>query len=145
MQNLVVFLMSLLIGYGATSLFSDGVNAQTERLPIGKSDLVLEVRKTHAHAFLAEYDHTLILKAGLREIDSKEMTGDSGGLSRIDVLRVARNRYAFRDHGRTVCLDIDERRFDVDCEFQTAGVRIGHFDFDSFRRWRYISETDGGS
>ncbi len=106
--------------------------------------MVLEVRKTHAHQFLAEYDFKLVLKVGSTEIDSEDMTGDSGGLSRIDVLKVAERQYAFRDHARTICVDLEERGFDRECDFRTPGTLIGHFDFDSSKRWRYISEVDGG-
>jgi hypothetical protein len=106
------------------------------------SNLVVEVHKVHAHFFLAEYDFKLILRSGSREIDFKEMGADTGGLSRIDVLRVDSKHYAFRDHVKTACLDVGERKFDRDCELSKPAIRIGHFDFDSSRRWRYISEID---
>lgn len=142
MLKVSLYIVSFVIGYAAVSLLSENSNAQIERLPIAKSDLVLEVHKTHAHAFLAEYDFKIVLKAGSREIDSKDMTGDSGGSSRIDVLRISPSLYAFRDHGKTVCLDIRERKLDAKCDSQTSATRVGHFDFDSSKRWRYISEVE---
>lgn len=143
MMKALIYIISFVIGCVAVSIFSEDSNAQIERFPIGKTDLTLEVHKTHAHAFLAEYDFKLILKKGPIEIDSKDMTGDSGGYSRIDVWRISKLRYAFRDHGRTVCLNIDERKLDARCDAPASGTRIGHFDFDSSKRWRYISEVNG--
>jgi len=140
MLKAVTYFASFLIGSAAVSLVSDDSGAQIERFPAGNTALVLEVHKIRAHAFLAEYDFKLVLKSGSSEIDSKDMTGDSGGLSRIDVLEVSKSRYAFRDHGKAVCLDIDDRRLDARCE--VSGTRIGHFDFDSSKRWRYITEVD---
>ncbi len=139
--KLAIFFSFFLVGDYAASLFDPNAGVQIEQFSIGRTGMVLEVHKTHAHQFLAEYDFKLILKTGSKEIDSKDMTGDSGGLSRIDVMRISKSQYAFRDHGRTVCLNIDERKLNPECDL--SGIRVGHLDFDSSKRWRYISEVDG--
>src|SRR6476659_2520667 len=118
MKNLTVLITSFLIGSGSISLLSSG--SEMVELPIRNSDLILKVRKTHAHPFLAEYDLLLILNDGSKEIDSTPMTGDTGGLSRIDVLKLANGTYVFRDHAITVCLNVKERKFDRLCDSPTS-------------------------
>lgn len=140
MLKVTIFVISYLIGSGVSSLLSEDSNV-VEQFPFGDTGIVLEVQKKHAHLFLAEYDFTIILKSGLKEIDSIVMA-DTGGWSRIDVLRVAAGRYAFRHYGRTVCVDLAKGSFDDYCDSQKEATRIGYFDFDSSRQWRYLPDLD---
>jgi hypothetical protein len=116
---------------------------QVERIRVMNSDYVIEIEKRHAHLFLAEYDFTLRLKLGTKVLDEAEMTGDSGGLSRIDVIKLSGNRLAFRDHAQAKCVTQGGKKLD-NCTADTGGRKIGHFDFDASRRWRYIDQDLGG-
>jgi len=142
-RKIALFFFCFLLGDCSTSVLDPSAGIQIERLAFEPTGMVLEVHKIQAHQFLAEYDFKLVLKSGSKEIDSKNLTGDTGGYSRIDVLRISRGLYAFRDHGRTFCLNMDEPKLNSHCD-PVAGTRLGHFDFDSSRRWRYIREVEGG-
>ena len=137
-----VFITCFIFSSCVTSILAPHSNAQIETLRLGTSDLVLEAHKTHMHPFLAEYDFKLVLKGGSEELDSVEMTADSGGLSRIDVLRIDSSTIAFRDHAKTECLNIPLEKFDG-CSSTISGKRIGYVDFDSKKKWRFI-RRDGG-
>ena len=112
---------------------------QVLEFPIANTDLQLKVIKTHAHPFLAEYDFKFVLNFKEKEIDAINMTGDSGGYSRIDVLKTE-DGLAFRDHGKSVCLDFGRRTF-KDCAENSTTLNLGHFDFDEKRDWRFIPNT----
>src|SRR5205809_2535258 len=84
---------------------------QIERMGIAGTDLVVEMHKTHAHVFLAEYDFKMVLTAGGENLDSEEMASDTGGLSRIEVLWIDQRTIGFRDHISTKCLDIEREKF----------------------------------
>lgn len=142
MRDLILFLATFVFGSFAASVFSSSGSAQVETFRIDGSDLAVEVHKTQAHLFLAEYDFKLVLKAGSEELDSVEMSADTGGLSRIEVLRIGEETIAFRDHGRTECLNIPAEKFKY-CDSTFGGERIGYFDFDAGKRWRFI-RRDGG-
>lgn len=115
---------------------------QIEELAVGYKDMKVEVIKTHAHPFLAEYDFKLILKSGGREVDSHEMTGDTGGYSRIDVISIDDRTLAFRDHVQIICLDLAGRRFQS-CDGRTEGRELGRLDFDKNKIWRFIRMDEG--
>jgi len=136
MLKVTIFTISFFIGCEAFFMFSEDRNV-VEQFPLGDSGIVLEVQKEHAHLFLAEYDFKLILKKGSKEMDSTVLAVP-GGRSRIDVLKVRAGQYAFRHYGRSVCLDIAKERFDGCYDSQQQGIRIGYFDFDSARQWKYI-------
>lgn len=105
--GLIVYLLSFCVGYGAV----EPADEQVEQLALGQSGLIVEVRKTHAHLFLAEYDFELVLKANGQVVDTVRMSGDSGGLTMIDLLRKDSSTYAFRDHAQTQCLDLIKATF----------------------------------
>lgn len=137
-------LSTLTIGALLVAAISAGCGgAQIERVRIMDTDLVAEIEKRHAHLFLAEYDFTLRLKEGATVLDSVEMTGDSGGLSRIDVLQVDGDRLVFRDHARAECVSV-ARKVIENCPRETGRNQIGYFDFDASRRWRFIGQDLGG-
>ena len=102
--------------------------------------MILEVIKTNAHPFLAEYDFRLVIKSHGKEIDVVDMTGDTGGLSRIIVLRLDEHTIAFKDHAKTVCMNLVKKGFE-DCLGKRGGLDVGYFDFDSSHKWRFISES----
>lgn len=118
-----------------------GVDADSQTFPVGTPGMLLEVEKIHAHPFLAEYDFTFTLKDGPQELGSMKIS-DTGGYSRIDVLKVDPSTYAFEHLGDTTCMNIAEKRFES-CFIQTAGRRIGYFDFDTARNWRFIPDFGG--
>jgi hypothetical protein len=134
LSGLIVYLLSFCVGYWFVAGPSDG---QVESLALGESGLVVEVRKTHAHLFLAEYDFELVLKADGKTVDTAQMSGDSGGYSRIDLFRVNSSTYAFRDHAQSQCLDLSIPRFES-CGLDRFGIPIGYFDFDKTKTWRFI-------
>lgn len=105
--GLIVYLLSFCVGYWAV----EPADEQVEQLALGQSGLIVEVRKTHAHLFLAEYDFELVLKANGQVVDTVRMSGDSGGLTMIDLLRKDSSTYAFRDHAQTQCLDLIKATF----------------------------------
>lgn len=140
MLKIAIFTISFVIGCEAFfTLFPD--SNVIERFPLGDSGIVLEVQAEHAHLFLAEYDFKLILKIGPKEIDSVVMA-DSGGMSRIDVLKVGTSQYQFSHYGRNVCLTIGERSFEDYCDSQKQAIRIAHFGFDSSQQWKFIPDID---
>ena len=134
-------------------LFGGCTRSQTERIFLASPDLFVEVEKINAHVFLAEYDFKLHLIGAGRRIASANMTGDSGGLSRIDVFRVNQNTWAFQDHGRAFCIDVKKQTIEVcgfdglsvpgstikECSFRVQGLKLGYFDFDESRRWGYVA------
>ncbi|HMT06668.1 MAG TPA: hypothetical protein PKA82_01605 [Pyrinomonadaceae bacterium] len=138
MRGFVVFIVAITVGLLCVFGFSSDDDSQVETFPLLNTDLVLEVRKKHAHPFLAEYDFKLVLRSGKTELDHANMTGDTGGLSRIEVFKNNETTFAFRDHAKTVCLNIDSERF-KECDSVSLGKQIGFFDFDSERNWRFVS------
>ena len=136
----IIFIISFFIGCETFFIFSPNTNV-VEQFPLGDSGIVLVVQKKHAHLFLAEYDFKFILKMGGKEFDSVVM-GDSGGMSRIDVLKVGAGQFRLSHYGRNVCLTLGERSFDDYCDAQKQAIRIGHFGFDSSRQWKFIPDLD---
>jgi len=139
----VVILLILVVGCA---------HVRVVRIPLASTGLFVEIQKMHAHAFLAEYDFKLHLVESGRRVASVDMTGDSGGLSRIDVFRLDADTWAFQDHARTFSVNVKDRTIkdaysckDVEghaiteCSFKVEGSRIGYVDFDKSKRWRYIS------
>lgn len=142
MKDVVPFLVAFIFGVHALSIFSPNGNAQVETLRLEGSDLVVEVHKTHAHPFLGDYEFKLLLKVGADELDHVDMNADTGGRNRIDVVRTDSLTIAFRDHARAVCLNMASEKFE-DCTTRALGKRIGFFDFDSNKNWRFV-RLDGG-
>lgn len=135
MLRVTIFLISFFIGCEANSLLSADDNV-VHRSRVGNTDMVLEVQKEHAHFFLAEYDFRFILKRGANIIDLV-VVADTGGRSRVDVLRDVEGRTVLRHYERNICLDRFTRSFDDYCDIQKDAVHIGSFDFDSTKRWRF--------
>ena len=136
MKDVLPFFAALVFGIYAISIFSPNGTAQVETLRLEGSDLVVEAQKTHAHPFLAEYDFKIVVKAGSTELDSIDMN-DSGGRSRIDVLQIDNSTIAFRHYANTECLNIAREKFEY-CGLDISGKRIGKFDFDAKKKWRFI-------
>lgn len=135
MLRVTNFLIAFFIGCEAHLLLSVDDNV-VHRFSVGNTDMVLEVQKEHAHLFLAEYDFRFILKRGANVIDSV-VVADTGGRSRVDVLRDAEGLTVLRHYERNICLDRFTRSFDDYCDIQNDIVHIGSFDFDSTRVWRF--------
>lgn len=140
MLKVIVFLFSFSIGCEVHSLLSDESNV-IDRFPVGKTGVVLEVQKNHAHFFLAEYDFIFVLKRGVNVIDSV-MVADTGGRSRIEVLKSIDGRTVLQHYGRAICIDKSSQSFDDYCDGQKGAMHIGSFDFDSSKRWRFIPELN---
>lgn len=136
MLNGAIYLICFLLGASAVETFDPAGDPDVQRLRLGASDLVVEVQKTHAHPFLAEYDFKIVVKTGSAELDSIEMS-DSGGRSRIDVLQIDNSTIAFRHYANTECLNIAREKFEY-CGSDVSGKRIGKFDFDAKKKWRFI-------
>ncbi len=139
-NGILIFFLCFLLG-DCSAVFDPESGVQTERVAIGSTSLNLEMRKRHAHLFLAEYNFTAALVAGSTELDSVEMTGDTGGLSRIDILALNQRMIAIRDHTRRECLSLATQRFER-CPSETTGRPLGYFDFDSERRWKFFLAAD---
>ncbi len=137
-----IFVACLILSGLAASALGPVSNAEIERIHLNASDLIVEVHKTHAHPFLAEYDSRLVLKGGSDELDAVDMNSDTEGRSRIDVLRIDPSTVAFRDHAKAVCLNIASEKFE-DCTVRPLGKRIGFFDFDSSKKWRFVRRDEG--
>ena len=131
---------------------------QVERIRIADTQMEIAMEKTHAHAFLAEYDFTLHLLDRGRRVASANMTGDSGGLARIDIFRVDSDTLAFKDHARALCVELTTRKIEScglecvedqssfkHCDWDVGGVRVGSFDFDEDRNWRFIGVEPGNN
>ena len=136
MIRAAIFLLCFAFGSFVVSTLSSD-RGDVEQIRIAGADLVVEVYKTHTHPFLAEYDFKLVLRVGSEAVDAVEMTGDSGGLSRIEVMRLASGMIAFRDHGTTECLNVAKEKFEY-CDSTLPGTRIGYIDFDATKTWRFI-------
>lgn len=144
MKDVLPFLMALILGIYSISIFSTNGDAQVETLGFEGSSLVVEVHKTPAQAYWGEYDFKLLLKDGSEELDHIDMSGDAGGLGRIDVLRTDSMTVAFRDHAKAVCLNMASEKFE-DCTKRASGKRFGFFDFDSNKNWRFVRRDGGAS
>lgn len=118
-----------------------GSGTQIRILDVPGTTLRVEMRKTHAHAFLAEYDFEVVLKRDGKEIDRANLGADTGGLSRIDVFQQI-SSFAFRSHSITVCV-YPERGTLEDCEVESSAKELGHFDFDEKKVWRFIPADSG--
>lgn len=140
MLKAIILIVSFFIGCEASFMFAHDRNV-VDRFALGDSGIALEVQKEHAHVFLAEYDFTFTLKMGSKDLDSI-VIADTGGRSRIDVLRVGAGRYQLSHYGRNVCLTLGEWSFYDYCNSQKQAIRIGHFGFDSSRQWKYIPDLD---
>lgn len=141
MRNSIIFVATLSIGMLCVFGSSSNERTPVETFRLLNSGLALDVYKEPAHLFLAEYDLKLVLKAGKTELDSANMTGDTGGLSRINVSKENESTIVFRDHAKTVCLDVARKRFN-ECDSVSSGNQIGYFDFDSKRKWRFVSRSE---
>ena len=135
-----VLLFSFLIGYGAHLLLSDDSNV-IDQFPVDNTGIMLEVKMEHAHLFLAEYDFTFVLKKGSKVVDSV-VVADTGGHSRIEVLKDTHGRTVLRHFGRNICLDKSTLKFDDFCDTQKEAVLIGYFDFDTTKHWRYLPDLN---
>jgi hypothetical protein len=107
-------------------------------LPDSGAILALRLRPTHA--FLAEYDRTLVLRlADGREI-ACDLLADTGGYARTHL-------YAFRDGSYLLRGSFDAVRIEatnpaiapVSRDIEDASEYVGAFDFDERRRWRFFA------
>jgi len=65
----------------AISITGCGSGTQIRIFDVQGTNLTVAVEKTHAHAFLAEYDFEIVLNRNGREIDRADLGADTGGLS----------------------------------------------------------------
>jgi hypothetical protein len=147
-----ILLLSILtlIAIGALDLAYEGVYIESLhsseavfKIPGISAELVLERRGTHL--FLAEYERTLILRVGLREIMRQEAAADTGGYSRMNVYQISPSEYFLSGE-----LSYDRYSLDMSVpainkatlEEKPANSRfIGCFDHDE-EGWRFIPEPE---
>lgn len=112
------------------------------KIPNTSAEIVLERRAIHL--FLAEYERTLVLRIGKKEIIRKEVAADSGGYSRMNLYFISPTEYFLRGH-------ISHDKFFLDIQKQTLSEAIedkpkeakflGAFDRDE-TGWRFISVSE---
>jgi 5-enolpyruvylshikimate-3-phosphate synthase len=115
-------------------------------IPGTSVEIILERRAIHL--FLAEYERTLVIQIGTKELIRKEVAVDTGGYSRMNVYQTSPTEYYLSGD-----LSFDRYFLDVaKVSFREAGLNtkplsakfIGAFDRDEEMGWRFISARERG-
>jgi hypothetical protein len=113
-------------------------------LPNINAEIILERR--HAHLFLAEYERTLVLRVGGKEVSRKEIAFDTGGYSRVNVYQISPTEYFLSGD-----LSFDKYQMDITqpkineavLEKKPSTAKfVGAFDSDERRNWRFITASE---
>ena len=107
------------------------------KVPTTGFTVVLERRAIHL--FLAEYERTLRIYSGSREIVTRRLSDDSGGYSKVNVYGTPAKELVFRDLWETYVLDSSGtmlRRSALDEQVEPKKF-LGAFDRDE-KGWRFV-------
>ncbi len=115
------------------------------KVPNSTVEIVLERRAVHL--FLAEYERTLVLRIGAKELIRKEAAVDTGGYCRMNVYQTEAAKYFLAGDLSfdKYFLDIDNLSFteDVLAVKHSSAKFVGAFDRDE-KGWRFIPVYERG-
>lgn len=113
-------------------------------LPGKNIEIILERRCIHL--FLAEYERTLVLRVGGKEVLRQKAADDSGGYCRMSIYKVTPNEYFLSGELEfdRYELNIAEQKIILDYpqEKPRNAEFVGVFDNDEEKDWRFISATE---
>jgi hypothetical protein len=110
------------------------------KAPYSNVSLVLEREPTHA--FLAEYDRTLILLVHGKERARIRMSADTGGYSRTNIYKLSDSIYVLSDAADAYVLDVVNVTLKKSEHRETDGQFVGCFDTDDSKEWRFMAASE---
>lgn len=114
-------------------------------LRVSQTDIEIILERRCIHLFLAEYERTLVVRTGGKEILREDVAGDSGGYSRMNIYMISPTKYFLSGALSFDIHELDIARMELNSSSlskQPASAKfIGAFDFDKDKErvWRFIS------
>lgn len=108
-----------------------------------RENVLIQIKRIHIHAFLAEYDRFLILTVGGKTIAELKISTDTGGYSRANIFSTKSDSiFVVQDRMGKYEININSRKIkeiENNCKNSKNSNFIGAFDTDESKMWQFIS------
>ncbi len=117
-------------------------NSKPAEFKVPQSNVSLVIEREPTHAFLAEYNRTLVLFVDGKERTRIRMFPDTGGYSRTNIYKASNSIYILRDAADVYELDVANLTLKGRESREAKGIFVGCFDMDDLREWGFIAATE---